>query len=233
VECADGDALLAAAVAQLDDGTDLVKLYLDGPEPDTAPFTVDEVGKVVAAVHARGAKVAAHAGNLAGAAVAARAGVDSIEHGFGIDGDTARAMVDNGVALVSTLAVMHSWLTFTRTSTIERFTDAEMAGRVRDRLERAEHAVRTAHAAGVTIAAGSDFGGGSLRANQLAWEAQALMGAGLPGWEALAAVTWKGGDLLGVEHAGRLVVGGPAHFALVHGDPLDDPTALWRIWLTR
>lgn len=233
IECADGDALLAAAVAQLDDGTDLVKLYLDGPDRDTAPFTAHEVAKVVEAVHARGAKVAAHAGDRAGAAVGAAAGVDSIEHGFGIDEDTARVMVDKGVTLVSTLAVMHSWLTFTRTSTVARFTDAEMESRIRARLEAAEHSVRTAHAAGVSIAAGSDFGGGSLRANQLAWEAQALVRAGLPGSAALAAVTWKGGDLLGVEHAGRLVVGGPAHFALVHGDPIDDPTALWRIWLTR
>ena len=31
----------------------------------------------------------------------------------------------------------------------------------------------------------------------------------------------------------RLRVGGPAHFSLVHGDPLQDPSALWRVWLTR
>jgi hypothetical protein len=24
-----------------------------------------------------------------------------------------------------------------------------------------------------------------------------------------------------------------AHFSLVHGDPLTDPSALWRVWLTR
>ena len=25
--------------------------------------------------------------------------------------------------------------------------------------------------------------------------------------------------------------GGPADFVLVHGDPLSDPAALWRVWL--
>jgi hypothetical protein len=25
-------------------------------------------------------------------------------------------------------------------------------------------------------------------------------------------------------------VGGPADFVLVHGDPLSDPAALWRVW---
>jgi len=36
--------------------------------------------------------------------------------------------------------------------------------------------------------------------------------------------------LLGKTTAGRIVEGGPADFFLVHGDPLDDPTALWRVW---
>ena len=30
--------------------------------------------------------------------------------------------------------------------------------------------------------------------------------------------------------AGVIREGGPADFALVHGDPLSDPTALWRVW---
>jgi hypothetical protein len=25
--------------------------------------------------------------------------------------------------------------------------------------------------------------------------------------------------------------GGPADFVLVHGDPLSDPAAMWRVWL--
>jgi len=83
---------------------------------------------------------------------------------------------------------------------------------------------------GVRIAAGTDFGGGSLRANQLAWEVESLVAAGLEPWEALAAATWRGGELLGEPDAGDLRDGGPADFVLVHGDPLSDPTALWRVW---
>jgi imidazolonepropionase-like amidohydrolase len=47
--------------------------------------------------------------------------------------------------------------------------------------------VQIAAKAGVTIAAGTDFGGG-------------------------------------------LTVGGPADFFLVHGNPLEDPSSLWRVW---
>lgn len=84
--------------------------------------------------------------------------------------------------------------------------------------------------AALRSAGGTDFGGGSLRANQLAWEVEALVGAGLEPWEALAAATWRGGELLGESGAGSIVEGGAADFFLVHGDPLSDPAALWRVW---
>jgi imidazolonepropionase-like amidohydrolase len=225
--------LVTAVTAQLDDDADLVKLYLDGPDPDTAPFSVSECAAAVAAAHARGAKVAAHSGTLVGARVAADAGVDSIEHGFALDADAAAALAANHVTLVSTLAVLESWQTFAATSHVERFTTPEGIAGIAERRERAHESVRLAHRAGVPIAAGSDFGGGSLRANQLAWEVETLVGAGIEPHVALAAATWRGGELFGDAAAGRLSIGGPAHFSLVHGDPLSDPSALWRVWLTR
>jgi imidazolonepropionase-like amidohydrolase len=231
VEVRDSDELLAAALGQLDDGADLVKLYLDGPDPETAPWSDDELRRVVEAVHARGAKVSAHASRLSGSRVCAAAGVDSIEHGFELDADVARTMADRGVALVTTMIVMKSWLTFATTTTIPRFTGTQSRAQIQQRLERAMDGVRLAHAAGVAIVGGTDFGGGSARANQLPWEVECLVEAGLEPWEALACVTWRGGELLGEPDAGVITEGGPADFSLVHGDPLDDATALWRVWL--
>jgi len=43
-------------------------------------------------------------------------------------------------------------------------------------------------------------------------------------------VTFRGGELLGIDRAGRIRQGDPADFVLVHGDPLSDPRALWRVW---
>lgn len=230
IEVADADALVAAALAQLDDGADLVKLYLDGPDPDTAPWTADEVQRVVAACHARGARVTAHATRLSGARAAALGGVDSVEHASELDADVAAELAARDVAVVSTLTVFASWATFARTTRLERFHAAKGAAAVRERLERALESVRLAHRAGVRIACGTDFGGGSARANQLPWEVELLVRAGLEPWEALAAATWRGGELLGERDAGSLQEGGPADFVLVHGDPLSDPAALWRPW---
>jgi len=230
-EVEDGAGLLAAALGQLDDGADFVKLYLDGPDKETSPFTVDEVRAVVEAARQRGAKVTAHSGLLPGARVGAEAGVDSLEHGFQLDADIAATMAANGVALVSTLAVLESWRSFARITTLPRFAEPAGRAQIAARREWAHESVRLAARAGVLIAAGTDFGGGSLRANQLAWEVECLVTAGLPPWQALAAATRNGGTLLGEPDAGVLREGGPADLVLVHGDPLSDPAALWRVWL--
>jgi len=186
---------------------------------------------VVEAAHRRGARVTAHSGMLPGARVGAEAGVDSIEHGFQLDADVAQAMAENRVALVSTLAVLESWRSFAHTTVIPRFVEPEARSRVAARREWAHESVRLAARAGVLIAAGTDFGGGSLRANQLAWEIECLVAAGLEPWQALAAATRNGGTLLGEADAGVIREGGPADFLLVHGDPLSEPAAMWRVWL--
>lgn len=232
VEVETADELLAAATGQLDDGADLVKLYLDGPDADTSPWTATEVARVVEAAHARGARVAAHSGRLSGAREGVLGGVDSIEHGFDLDAEIAGEMARRGTTLVSTLAVMRSWQSFGDTTAIERFATDEGRDLIAARREQAEASIRLARDAGVAIATGSDFGGGSLRANQLAWEVTSLVAAGIEPVDAIAAATWRGGELIGETDAGVLREGGPADFFLVHGDPLSDPEALWRVWRT-
>src|SRR5260221_2726216 len=209
----DGEALAGQATA-LVDGADLVKLYLDGPDAGTAPWSADEVRKVVSAVHARGATVAADGAGLPNCRRAAESAVDTLEHGFALDEDIAGVMAANGVTLVSTLSVMHSWLTFGSTTSIERFATDVGRSAITERLEMAEHSVRIAFHAGVAIAAGSDFGGGSVRAGHLAWEVQALVKAGLVPLPAPGLAPSQGRPVLGDADAGRLRVGGPAPFTL-------------------
>ncbi len=232
VEVETADELLAAAIGQLDAGADLVKLYMDGPDINVSPWTANEVAAVVEAAHGRGATVAAHSGRLNGSREAVMGGVDSIEHGFELDAGIVAEMVARGTTLVSTLAVMRSWLSFGATTTMDRFAGAAGLAATAARLEQGEASVRIARDAGVAIATGSDFGGGSLRANQLAWEVTSLVAAGLEPVQALAAATWRGGELMGEADAGVIREGGPADFFLVHGDPLSDPDALWRVWRT-
>jgi imidazolonepropionase-like amidohydrolase len=230
IEAADGDGLAEAVLGQLADGVNLIKLYMDGPDADTAPWEPHELEKALRPAEERDVAVTAHATNLAGARAAVAGGVDCIEHGTQLDADLAAEMASNGIFVVPTLAVMASWDTFATTTSLERFAAPENRKRLAARREQSVESVGIAHKAGVPIAAGTDFGGGSLRANQMPWEVEQLVAAGLEPWEALAAATWRGGELLREPDAGRLYVGGPADFFLVHGDPLSDPSALWRVW---
>ena len=230
VSAEDGDGVEAAVTQQLDDGADLIKLYVEGPDRDTSTWTVSEVERAVAVATARGVPVTAHATNLPSVRAAVAGGVDCVEHGTHLDTDLATDMAARGTYLVPTLAIEASWTSFGSTTTIERFVGGEAHERLAERHEVAYESVRLAIDAGVTIAAGTDFGGGSLRANHLAWELEHLVDAGLEPWRALAAATWIGGNLLGEPEAGRLTVGGPADFFLVHGNPLQDPSSLWRVW---
>lgn len=222
-----GQELLDAAMAELDAGADLVKVMADsGRTGDEVTFSLDELKPMVEAAHRRGKRVAAHCQGK-GARVAAEAGVDSIEHGFGVDDPAARAMGSH-TTLVPTLSVFGSWGTFVRTvgGRYEETKDASAKLKA-----QAFEAVRTAKKRGVRIATGSDFGGGSVRPGHLAWEVELLVEAGLEPHEALAAATWVGGELLGLPDAGVIREGAPADVVLVHGDPLSEPSALWRVWL--
>jgi imidazolonepropionase-like amidohydrolase len=129
--------------------------------------------------------------------------------------------------LVPTLSVLESFVGFAATDG-GRFAETKDASAAL--LEQALAAVRTAKKAGVRIATGSDFGGGSVRPGHLAWEVEMLVRAGLEPYEALASATWIGGELLAIQHAGTIRKDGPADVVLVHGDPLSDPAALWRVW---
>jgi imidazolonepropionase-like amidohydrolase len=246
IDVDDADQLLAAAKRQLDDGADLVKLFVDAIRPGTsrapgaeaaARWTGGDIRPVVDEAHARGAKVTAHSTDLVGARAGVDAGIDCIEHGFHLDADIARAMAERGTFLVSTLVILKSWTTFGRTTRTGELVKRGLVGTegrrwIEETREAAAESVRIAHAAGVRIAAGTDFGGGSTRANHLAWEVESLVEAGLEPYEALAAATRRGGELLDEADAGVIREGGPADFFLVHGDPLSEPSALWRVWRT-
>jgi imidazolonepropionase-like amidohydrolase len=226
---ADPTRLAAAARGQLRSGADLIKLYVQAPGGGS-PWTPAEIGRVVKVAHAAGARVAAHVMDLGAARAAVHGGVDAIDHGFQIDAALAAVMAARGTFLVTTITVPKTWLNFAHSAPQSRFGSRAARARSIALLHHALASARIAHRAGVKIAAGTDFGGGGARAGVLAGEVEALVEAGLQPWEALGAATWRGGELLGEPDAGTIREGAPAEFVLVEGDPLSDPSVLWRIW---
>jgi imidazolonepropionase-like amidohydrolase len=220
-----GKELVTAGLGQLQRGADLIKLYVESSNSHDSPWTAAQIRRVVDAAHARGAKVTAHVMYLGPAREAVLGGVDALEHGFRLDADICAEMARRGTRLVTTITAPRSWLLIG-----EQYGGywATRAGRryANRFLERAEASARLAREAGVTICAGTDFGGGGSRAGLLAWEVESLVATGMQPWQALGAATWRGGELMNEPDAGRIREGGPADFFLVDGDPYSDPAAL-------
>src|SRR5256885_8426934 len=170
IEADDGPALLKAASTQLDDGADFLKLYLDGPKKEEAPWSTEDVRPVVELAHRRGAKVTAHSGFIVGARVGIDAGVDSLEHGFELDSDAVAKMARQGTFLVSTLPIFRSWASFAQTPALPRFVSDEGKERLARRRGRAGASGPLPCPAGVRNATGTEFGGGAPRADHPAWE---------------------------------------------------------------
>ena len=86
------DGVTSAVREQSAHGADWIKFYADyrtGVDGSARPtFTQEEMNALVAAAHVTGRKVAVHASTDAAIRMAVLAGVDTIEHGYGITEST-------------------------------------------------------------------------------------------------------------------------------------------------
>jgi imidazolonepropionase-like amidohydrolase len=171
-------------------------------------------------VHAVGGRLAVHSQHTAGGTAAVEAGVDSLEHGMGLDAALLDRMAAQGTALTPTIAVLTEGLAHMRSrpdSPRKRWY-VEGAG---------AHPALTAAAAeaGVTLLAGTD----SRPHGRIAVEVRALVAAGVPAHTALGAASWTARTYLGL--AG-LAEGAPADVVVYGSDPrgdlreLDHPVAV-------
>ncbi|XVU23916.1 amidohydrolase family protein [Actinoplanes sp. CA-054009] len=200
---------LPAVAAEQAGRTGWAKVVVDWqPGDDVMP--VDVLREAVARVHAVGGRLAVHSQHAAGGAAAVEAGVDSIEHGMGLDPALLPRMAERGIALTPTLAVI--------TESLRRIADdPERAGRGWYVPGASAHGRLTASAveAGVTVLAGTD----SRPHGGIAREVRALVAAGVSAHEALAAASWTARAYLGLP---GLVAGAPADAVVYDADPRQD-----------
>jgi imidazolonepropionase-like amidohydrolase len=221
VQIVDGAVEARKAVrAQFDHGADLIKIYgtdryyftPDGKEVSIPTFTLEEVQAIVDEAHLKHIKVACHAYDGPGLHDCVDAGVDSIEHGIGLDDDAVRKMVAKGIYLVPTLYVY--------SGALEK-GDLEMSGGKTSRLQLHEVSFKKALAAGVKIAFGTDAGPfpHGTQAIEFEWETR----YGMSNLAAIQSATINAADLMGwTDQAGTIEPGKFADMIAVAGNPLDD-----------
>ena len=181
-----------------------------GPEPT---YSTEAIAAMVRAVHDAGARVAAHS-TIATVAALVDSGVDSIEHGPGLDDATLRRMAERGVAWTPTLGALLAMA--------EGVPDAARS-RFRTMVEHITGLLRTATALNVAVLAGTDA------AVPLPVEIALLAKHGLEPVGALRAATTTAYAFLGENVDGP---GALASLVTYDADPrddldvLDDPVAV-------
>jgi len=211
----------AAAVAEaVDDearaGSDFINIMATGAVPSQADSRADthydaaEVASGLAACRRHGLRIASNAQRPADIMNVVAGGVTSVELGTWMDEDSARAMVAAGTILVPCL--------------LARWHSAHRSGDEARQvfLAQSRAAVRLFHAAGGTIAIGTDCGAPGTRHGENARELALLVEAGLSPLAALRAATANGAALIGLPDEGRVAAGAHADFLIVDGDPAAD-----------
>jgi imidazolonepropionase-like amidohydrolase len=203
--------LVAAGLAEVAAGATWVKVVADFPGPDgnwfnpIVHYPPEALRALVTAVHAAGARVAAHVSGPFVAEVV-RAGVDSIEHGPLLDAELLEQLADRGGAWTPTL--------WTVVGAIEPLAESQLpiAGFVREVLARLRELIPLAAQLGVHVLAGSD----EAPHGALTREVARLHEFGLSARAAIAAASVTPRAYLGLP---GLVSGAPADVVTFASDP--------------
>lgn len=237
---ADGvEGVRAAVRRRLGAGADVVKFYADQekrnarfPERDAWPgavglrfapawgdkprhfllYSVAEMRALVEEAHEAECVVAAHASSPEAVVRAARAGVDTVEHGQEPSTEAIAAMKEMGTIFVPTLTVM------------EEEVPEEVIGEIYKHTYNAWKA-------GVKLACGGDIG--PVAHGENVRELELMIAAGVPLEEVLTAATLHGWEACGGPWCGRqfgwLEKGCAADLVGLMGDPREDVKALRRV----
>jgi len=228
VQIVDGpDNIRRAVREQVKYGADWIKFYADrryfikdGALHSWVNFTEDEMKAMVDEAHRLGRRVAAHAMGREGIESSLKAGVDSIEHGYGLDDELMDRMVRQGTYWCPTIYV-GVYVAEGRAA-----AGAPIWLAMRD-LEA--KAFGLALRKGVKIAYGTDAGGYAWTENQ-AKEFAYMVRYGMTPMQAIQSATIAAANLLErPDDLGAVEPGKYADIIAVAGDPLRDITELERV----
>lgn len=194
-------------------GAGVVKVYASGAFSQGGRilpgFSLDELKAIVDEAHRAGLKVASHAYGKEALMNSILAGVDTIEHGLGIDDEIASMIKEREICYIPTLATYEIPLgqpNPERENLIRRHFTEDMK-------------IAVAH--GLKIASGTDYVGSKKRAHGGNYREAVLLARYMSNLEALKAITSIAAECLGLK-AGYLKEGYKADVITIKGNPLNN-----------
>jgi imidazolonepropionase-like amidohydrolase len=208
--------------ANLSRGVDHIKILATPRSRDNMlarTFSDEELEAIVAEARSAGKRVSAHAHGDEGIAAAARAGVQTIEHGTFATDDTLRLIKARGTCIVATISQYDakSW---------------DMTADVRERYQKQRDAARSmiarAYRMGVSIVGATDFDYGEEKTDlTVAREATELASSGLSVAQTIKSITSRAAECLDIANrVGAIRQGLEADLVVLAHNPLDDIRAL-------
>ena len=210
---------------QIAHGADWIKIYADrgyrrladGSYRSLPNFTADEINAIGDETVRSFKKLAAHAVTRDGVLAAINAGASSIEHGFGMDDECLKMMVEKQVYWCPTIYV-NDYVAEGR---------AKAGSPINLYFSESEPALfKKALAAGVKIAYGTDIGGYDWQLPQ-AKDFEYFVKYGMSPLQAIQTATIHAADLLGqTGKIGELKKGAFADLIAISGNPIKDVKTL-------
>jgi imidazolonepropionase-like amidohydrolase len=224
-------------------GADIVKLNASGghgvaPAGERMSNEPDELRAAAEAAHRRGKKVRAHVASKQGILECARAGFDVIDHADRMDAECIDAILEAGSTVVPSMFFVERFLAAMEPRDFENEEQAmsgmpriesgrDIAKRVRGvraDFEYTRSIMPEAHAAGVPMVIGDDYGTAVLRQGECAKEHEFYVkDIGFSPLDVIRWATKNGANVMDRGHElGTIEEGKLADLLVVDGDPLTD-----------
>jgi imidazolonepropionase-like amidohydrolase len=230
-------AVRKAVRQMIKDGADMIKMYITGEgllmecQQTELTCTQEEIDAMTEEAHRRGRLCSVHARSAESCQMAARAGVDLIDHATFIDDETLDVIAEAGSFVAPGLDYLVSTLDYGKRGgfgwlgTPQDFLDKT---HTEEELEAAIENIGKAHRRGIKILIGSDFGFDWCPHGTYARELTHLVKlVGYTPMEALTAATKLGAEAMRMQdRIGTLEAGKYADLIVVDGDPLADVSIL-------
>jgi imidazolonepropionase-like amidohydrolase len=206
------------------EGSDFAKIYQTGPDKmvdgklrSPYQYTAEQLTAAVTEGHRLGTTLAVHGMGEPGTLYAAQAGVASIDHATQLSDETIRIMREKGIFAVPTFTIFEYFAKH-RTGAAEGWTEGSL-------LDYKISEFKKQVAAGVQFAVGSDVG--PFPHGTQGRELELMVQYGMKPLAVLQADMINGAKLLGWGgQIGELKPGYYADIIAVHGNPLDDISAV-------
>jgi imidazolonepropionase-like amidohydrolase len=227
--CDGPDAFRKAVRSEIKSGAEIIKLSVTGGHgfaipAETMMITLEELKAAADTAHGRGKKIRGHIVSKRGIMAALDLRFDLVDHADQMDDECIERLVKQGTFVTPSLYFTYAMAEeHRRSGKTEYFNDEMKRG-----LEYSYKMVPRAHAAGVKLVVGDDFGVAGLLHGDYAKELEAYVkGAGISALEVIGWATRNGAEMLGMkDDLGTIEAGKLADLLVINGDPVRDIAVL-------